>query len=196
MNIFKGLAVAAVAFASVLATSAGAVTLSFKDSVNLPAVVNPMPAADAITGTVSEGVTGAVPGIRRDPFENTALAGITPYTSIQANSSATYLTGLSNFLSFIWGSPDIYNVIEFKLAGGSQGFFDGTMGVRPPNGAGFASVVLTTSFLFDEVIFSSITNNAFEIANLSVGQVPLPAGVWLFISALGGLGLLARRRAV
>lgn len=193
MTIFKTLAVAAVAFASVLATTADAVTLFSKDSDNLPAVVNPMPAADAIVGTVVEGATGSIPGSRKDPFEGTALAG-TPYTSVQADSSATYMTGLSNLISFIWGSPDEYNVVEFNLGGALQGSFDGTMGVRPPNGTGFADVVLTTSFLFDEVVFSSLQNNAFEIANLSVGQVPLPAGVWLFISALGGLGLLARRR--
>ena len=194
MTMFKTLAVAAVAFASVLATSAGAVTLSFKDSVNLPAVVSPMPAADAIVGTVNEGVTGSIPGLRKDPFQGTALADITPYTSVQAGSSASYMSVPANFVSFIWGSPDVYNIVEFKLGGALLGSFDGTMGVRPPNGTGFANVVLTTAFLFDEVVFSSTTNDAFEIANLSVGQVPLPAGVWLFISALGGLGLLARRR--
>lgn len=193
MIMFKTLAVAAVAFASVLATSVGAVTLSSKDSVNLPAVITPMPAADAIIGIVDEAATGTIPGLRRDPFEGTALAGTT-YTSIQGDASASYLTGPANVVSFIWGSPDVYNVVEFKLAGALVGSFDGTMGVRPPNGIGFANVVLTTGFLFDEIVFSSITNNAFEIANLSVGQVPLPAGVWLFISALGGLGLLARRR--
>ena len=195
MNMFKGLAVAATVFTSLMASSVGAVTLTFKDSANLPTVINPMPVADATTGTVNEGVTGEIPGFRRDPFENTALAGIESYTSVQNDGSATYLTALSNIASFIWGSPDEYNTIEFKLGGTSQAVIDGTIGVRPPNGNGFSSVVLTTPFLFDELVFSNDPqNNAFEIANLSVGQVPLPAAAWLLIGAFGGLGILARRR--
>jgi len=99
--------------------------------------------------------------------------------------------------SFLWGSVDSYNSIEF-LNNGVQTLLLTTLtpgmgGVETGVGAAFVSVV---DILFDQIVFRSLTTNALEFANIVTSSVaiPLPAAVWLFGSALVGLGYLMRRR--
>ena len=49
--------------------------------------------------------------------------------------------------------------------------------------------------VFSTVEFESVfENDGFAIDNLSYSAIPIPAGVWLFGSALAGLGVLRRRK--
>jgi hypothetical protein len=209
-----------------LSHDAKAVTISFQDDsdfVTLPAS-SVSPYTPQTTGTVYFNELGSLPNIYRSPFEN-ANAGnggvynsnnggyqqpgfdLLPYTSIEANSTATYtFSAAATSLSLLWGSPDSYNYIAFYSG---------------PNGTGLEDIISGSALLlqtyghdqvtltlggeaFDSVVLSSSGSNAFEFANLlattQVGQLdhlqstPLPAALPLFVGGLGIMGFLARSR--
>jgi hypothetical protein len=199
-----GLAAAALV-ASAMAVSAAPV-ISVSNTLPAP-VANPL--ATSKTVGVFENVIGnqcspagafdCQPGIfARSPWENTAYHATGQYTSISGGNSATYTPGgLFSGLSLVWGSPDTYNTLQIVLSGpdGATHSIIPSIGngLIPPEGS-LAKFVTITGVTFDSVTFLSGTN-AFEFANLTLTPVPLPAAAWLMLAGLGGLGLVARRRA-
>jgi hypothetical protein len=99
-------------------------------------------------------------------------------------------------LTFLWGSVDTYNLLEFLNNGGVVATItsalliaaDGTVQL----GVGSAYVSIT-DLIFDQIRISS-SQNAFEYSNLVTTPIPLPPALLLFGGALAGLGYLARRR--
>jgi hypothetical protein len=176
------------------------------------------------TGTVLFNEHGSDPNIYRSPFEN-AVAGdgvldplnggyqlsgfdALPYTSVQANSTATYTFATAvTSLSLLWGSPDSYNYIEFFGAGGTpEGIISGDPLAIHTYGHDLVTLTLGGES-FDSVVLSSVGSNAFEFANLQgMGQTPngqlfdvplatpIPAALPLFAGGLGIIGFLARNR--
>lgn len=165
---------------------------------------------------------GSIVNYERSPFENTSsgpgtpngnggnvLSGYAslPYTSIEANSSATYSFATQQVsLSLLWGSPDSYNTLAFyegptllasitgsSLALQTYGHDLVSLDVLDPNSSpvAFNSVVLTTG------------QNAFEFADLqAIGQgggispvlgTPLPSTWTMLIAGFIGLGFFANR---
>ena len=113
------------------------------------------------------------------------------------------LGGEKTILSLLWGSVDLYNAIQLRLGGGvihtvsGQDVFDNG---GEPAASGAALVRISGAGPFDEVRFFSnfaVSDEkdvpAFEFSNV-VASVPLPAGGWLLITALGGMAALRRRR--
>jgi hypothetical protein len=95
-------------------------------------------------------------------------------------------------VSFLWGSPDRYNVLEI-------------------NGSAFNTTLLGTSLTGDRSIgvyltitadggdmINSLTfmsnSNAFEVDNLRVTAVPEPGTYALMLAGLGALGFVAKRK--
>lgn len=174
------------------------VGLSTSDLSALTPVANAAPAAT--TGTYFDNVAGNqyAPGgsiIARSPwlFSSNSAGGV--YSSVQAGSSATFeFDEVQTGMSLIWGSPDDYNDLIITLFGGGGTTVINGADVQGPVGI-LASLVTITDVLFEKVTFTS-GKNAFEFANLTTStSVPLPAGILLMVTALGGLVLVRRKSA-
>lgn len=186
---------AAIAAALFLVTPMAANAVTITKSNTLPTVAIANAAPTATTGTYFGNVTGSISGVRRTPWEGTALAGTGVYSSVSKNSSATFdFAKLQKGFSLVWGSPDTWNNLQVKLISGNTVVetING-LAIQPPVGI-LASLVTVTGVLFDRLTFVSTTNNAFEFANLTTTPVPLPAAGWMLIAGLGALGAVARKR--
>ncbi|MEX0281231.1 MAG: VPLPA-CTERM sorting domain-containing protein [Arenibacterium sp.] len=187
-------ALAAAVLAIGFSAPASAATVTFGP---FPDAAQMNPTADSTTGTVFENVVGSISGVRRSPWQGSAIDendSTSYYTSVSGNSSASYDFGMSmREISFLWGSPDNYNDLDIILTGaGGTVTINGTQ-AQGPVAIGAQYVTISDVGLFDSVTFRS-GRNAFEFANLETAQVPVPAALPLLVGALGGLGFAARRR--
>ncbi|WP_187428781.1 hypothetical protein ROLI_017730 [Roseobacter fucihabitans] len=149
----------------------------------------------------------SISGAFRSPFqtdgENSAgyytVGGGSQYVGT-SNPAELALNSLSKSISLLWGSPDRYNTLEL---------FNGINLVATILGSQFNVIALEASFVtisadsaseyFDTVRFTSQNGsgnavNAFEFANVTVAPVPVPAGLPLILTALGGIAYLSRRK--
>jgi hypothetical protein len=107
-------------------------------------------------------------------------------------------------ISFLWGSVDDYNTLEFLAADGTTVLqsFGGLQIFNPANGnqtdPNTNPVVLFNLTGTDVSAFSYLrlnsTTNAFEIDNLAINPVPEPATWALMLLGFGGIGMAMRRR--
>ena len=201
----KHTALSALAGAAILATISvtPAASLTVTGNTLGPVSLGPVLAPDIITGNVQLNIIGNdlpndPPGstapFARTPFENTPLENTAPYNSVSSGATATYHFGPRSSLSLLWGSPDDYNHIDFFLGGSLLDTVSGDNPmIVPPGVAGLGFVNVTiTGIKFDKIVLRSVGSDAFEYANLSA--IPLPAAAWMMLSALAGLGFVARRK--
>jgi hypothetical protein len=193
------------------------------DFTTLPSAWTPLTPTSE-TGTVYVTEYGSVASVYRSPYENVsvgtiptdgggwALAGYQalPYTSIEANGSATYdFGGPENQLTILWGSPDLYNTLTFLdqngnpigslTAGSTAPIVTGDPLTPQTLGHDFLTF-LDTGFFYGVVLTTG--QNAFEFADLQANLVidgganttPLPTALPLFASGLVAMGLLGWRR--
>jgi len=106
-----------------------------------------------------------------------------------------------DYISFLWGSPDTYNILTVTSTGGvTQTFTTGSLGFAVSNGdQGFSQYVQFTGLAGSKITALSFTNSpnndAFETANYSVtAPVPEPETYALLLAGLGAVGFVARRR--
>ncbi|WP_340110219.1 VPLPA-CTERM sorting domain-containing protein [Pikeienuella sp. HZG-20] len=152
---------------------------------------------------------GNANGSFQSPFNNTGLVGTQSYFSVggsnggNGGSSPMTLTydSLQDNFTFLWGSIDSYNEIEFFDANGvSLGGSTGSGVIAALNLPGspnnFEQVALLEYVFGANEMFKSVTftssSAAFEFA--LPAAVPLPAAAWMLISAIAGLGFVSSRR--
>jgi hypothetical protein len=181
-----------------------------------------MPASAQVVGSLSNNAASNLLtlnslGLSSGMTQVATLTGGTVFTSTQPNADdpqgylGTFLaagptagqpatltfTQPTNFLSFLWGSPDTYNVLTIN---GTQTFTAASLGFSVVNGAqSFAQYVNfagTNGSLINTVSFSNNpATDAFESANFSVtAPVPEPATWAMMLVGFGGIGFAMRRR--
>jgi len=96
--------------------------------------------------------------------------------------------------TLLWGSPDDYNTLTVSNShtGQTWEIVPGSA-FRPPKDGTNTYLVAFSGIVFDRVVVGS-TSPSFELANLSVTAVPIPAAAILFLSGLLGVFALGWRR--
>jgi hypothetical protein len=103
-----------------------------------------------------------------------------------------------NYLSFLWGSPDTYNILEIKSTSGVYDFTASSLGFAVTDGnQAFSQYVQFNATPGDSILSVTFNNepaqDAFESANFSVAAVP-EASTWaMLIVGFLGIGVVARR---
>jgi hypothetical protein len=141
--------------------------------------------------------TGPIPDGNGEPGTSPGVIDLTTF--------ATTL-GPINTLSFLWGSVDSYNTLEFLDAFDNVlGTFTGDDVNNPANGdqsnpatnrVVFFSLTDGAENSFRKLRLTSIGQNAFEIDNIAINPaVPEPATWALMILGFAGIGVALRRRS-
>jgi len=209
----KSLSLRSLAGAAAIAVAAGgahAVTISSFTNFDDPGFAYPsLTETTSITGTWADAPSvraGNLNGIYRTPFDETpnaqvenatfdnAVVADVEYFAVgpgnPANPAILEFANVQQSFSFLWGSPDSFNELTFKLDGAEVGVFTGTVITGAPSAG---SVWAEFEGRFDEVQFYSSPSNAFEFASIETTAVPLPAGAVLLLTALGGFAVARRR---
>lgn len=160
-----------------------------------------LPAGASWLGDAPSVRTGNESGVYRSPFDPTGgvLDGWEKieYFAVGPDNATTDarlgFDKLQTSMTFLWGSPDTYNAIEF-FSGATSAFTLLSNAITVPTIGQGATLVTVSGLLFDSVSFRS-TSNALEFSNVTATPVPLPAAAWMLLAGLTGLGVLSRRKA-
>lgn len=200
----KALLVSAAVLAMPAAANA-AVTLSTVTPGTDP-YSGPAPTYDFETpAPVSGGLvtTGSASGIRAQPFGSTGN-----YWTVGPSDGSPGILDLSSIadifnVSFLWGSVDAYNLVEFlDMDGNVIASFTGSDIFNPANG-NQTDPNLNPVVRFDitgndvsnlKSLRLSSTSNAFETDNFTINAVPEPATWALMLLGFGAIGFGMRRR--
>lgn len=109
-------------------------------------------------------------------------------------ATLNFASGISA-VSFLWGSPDVYNSIIVNTNGGSKTFTAAQLGLSPTGSGSEASYVnfkvAGTASAITSLTFVS-SQAAFEFSN--VAAVPEPGTYAMLLSGLMAVGFVVRRR--
>ncbi len=162
-------------------------------------------------GAVATLVGGSIYNSDR-PFADIPAGGVFENTFLAAGPTSGQPATLTfapniNYLSFLWGSPDLYNKLTINTSQGSSTLFTAPgMGFSVTNGdQSFSQYVEFNTSPGDFITSVQFTNfpstDAFEVANFSVRSAPVPEpetwGLMLFgLGAIGASMRMARRRTI
>jgi len=193
--------------------ASAAVVISGEDFTgNAP--LTPVVTPSSSSGNFTQTVTGSVPGERTSPYINNTDGNTNaPYSVLgpaQFGGPGPF-TGTATYninapaVELLWGSPDLFNGVEFFSGqngmGSPLGTFNGT------NLACFSTTCDQTDFdlvtftdttgTIGSVVLSNSINGhgnspAFEFGGPTA--IPLPPAIYLFGSVLGGAFWLGRRK--
>lgn len=172
---------------------------------NAPATFNFDSATPEWSGSI---FTDSLGSNRAQPLGSTggyAAVGITPGGGI--NPGDLDLSGFASIteISFLWGSVDDYNTIQFLDANDQvlASFTGGSNGIAPADGNQTdANSNRIVTFAIDGATSDDLAKlrftsgqNAFEFDNLNVQAVPEPATWAMMIAGFGLVGGALRRRS-
>jgi hypothetical protein len=104
-----------------------------------------------------------------------------------------------SYLSFLWGSPDLYNLLTIISTDVTQTFTVASLAFAVTDGnQAFSQYVQFTSAPGSKitgVVFNNTpAQDAFEVANFSINSIPEASSYALMLGGLGVVGFIARRR--
>lgn len=152
-------------------------------------------------GTISGGQIYAADMAFADnvvPGENFLAAG----PSSNGTSTLTFGGGGVDYISFLWGSPDLYNTLTVNSTGSGPQVFTAAgagFGAAFPVTNGDQSFNQTVQFQglagsrITSMVFAS-SSDAFEVGRFTVTAIPEPETYALMLAGLGAMGFMARRR--
>jgi PEP-CTERM motif len=105
-----------------------------------------------------------------------------------------------DYISFLWGSPDSYNVLTVNSTGGSQTFTAPGLGFSTTNGdqsfSQYVQFTAASGFKITSLTFDNLPMfDAFETANYSITPVPEPQTYAMLFAGLAAIGFAASRRS-
>lgn len=198
----------AAVFAVTAAAPASAAVVGMRTTGPAPSVLTLSSTGLSNGATPVATLTGGTVYNGDQPFADQPVGSVSSFLAAgpTSGSSAT-LTFLvtSNFLSFLWGSPDTYNTLSINSTTGgvttTDNFTAAGLGFPVTNGAqNFSQYVrfdgTTAGTRINSVTFSNTPSiDAFESANFSItAPVPEPATWALMLVGFGGIGFAMRRR--
>ena len=136
------------------------------------------------------------------PFADIPKGTVTDFLAagVLAGQPATLtFTSPVSYLGFLWGSPDLYNLLTIISTDISQVFTVASLGFSVTDGnQAFSQYVQFASAPGSKitgVVFSNTpAQDAFEVANFSVNTIPEASSYALMLAGLGIVGFVARRR--
>lgn len=206
-NIFGKLMLATAAVVAIPGAASAAIVIG-SITPGTPVYSGPAPTYDfdATTPTYSGGLvtSTSVSGVSAQPYGSTGKFWTVGPTDGSPGTLDLSSFGDINNISFIWGSVDAFNKIEFLDAGNNVlAFFTGTDIVNPADGSQTDpiknpvvkfNVTGTDVGTLSKVRLSS-TSNAFETDNYAVNSaVPEPSTWGMMLLGFGLLGGAMRRR--
>lgn len=193
VGLIAGVSMALAASSAMAAPSVTIDTTPDFDALAAYSTTNPGGTLLATTFSASDA------GVVRTPFEGSDHEDATffaagPLGVTQPNPATLTFASVMTDFSFLWGSPDDYNVIAFYNGDDPVGTLADFLGAAVPGiytraGAVFISI---TDLVFTRVEFYSNGQQALEFASLSA--IPVPAGLPLLGAGVALLGYLGMRR--
>ncbi len=152
-------------------------------------------------GTVAT-LAGGTIYMNEMPFADIPKGTVTEFLAVglQAGQPATLtFTSPLTFVSFLWGSPDLYNMLTVNSTGSSQLFTASSLGFAVTDGNQSFSqyvqfVAAPGSFITSLFFTNAPAQDAFEVANFSITPIPEAPSLALLVVGLGAIGVVARRR--
>ena len=103
-----------------------------------------------------------------------------------------------NYISFLWGSPDVENTLTVtSTVGAAQTFNAGSFGLPTTGDQSFSRYVqfVATAGQITGLSFNNMpSRDAFEVSNFTITPVPEPETYALMLAGLGAMAMFARRR--
>jgi hypothetical protein len=158
----------------------------------------------SLTGVVNASIVGGTILNSDQPFADIpkgAIAGgnfLSAGPTTTQDSTISFSGGLS-YVSFLWGSPDLYNALTVVTTAGDVAFTASGLGFGVTNGdqsfSQYVQFTAKTGVAIKGLVFSnSPAIDAFEVANFNVTAVPEPETYVLMLAGLGAVGFMSRRR--
>jgi PEP-CTERM motif len=185
--LFALQAQATISFSSGSMVPAGAVTYGFEDADLLPSFITLTGGqifgdGDAGVGTITAKPVGAT----GNWFSIGKTLPQTPTASMSFAGGATQV-------SFLWGSPDSYNILEVNGNMFSNPVLGTTLTGDRSVGV-YLTITASGGDTINSLTFKS-NGNAFEMDNFRVTAVPEPETYALMLAGLAAVGFMAKRRA-
>jgi hypothetical protein len=160
-----------------------------------------LPSAQLVTGVGSEITQGTNFPLNVQP---TNITPTTNYLAVHTNGTATFTPNSTNVFGFTWGTIDAFNSLTITDASHTFTITGDDLALNLPGGVSFGNTEQDIRFTdpFGPILAATFTStaNAFEVANFFQGTsssaVPLPGSAILFMTGLGALFMLRRKRII